>query len=142
MPLVPATTCELRARAPFVFFKIVTPAPEPRSVIGLCINKKLFTVNVPGLSMTTWLEGQVFNLAWIAAESSPPLGERVAQMAVRLGIPPLDIIPGFQGKFLSDGITCACASAPKNKRQNAARNIVLIIVQLRQAGESSGADSW
>ena len=54
--------------------------------------------------MTTWLEGQRFNANWIAAESSLPLGERVAQMVVRLGIPPLDIIPGFQAKFLSGGI--------------------------------------
>jgi hypothetical protein len=28
-------------------------------------------------------------------------------MVVRLGIPPLDIIPGFQVKFLSGGIICA-----------------------------------
>src|SRR5215831_15861940 len=41
----------------------------------------------------------------MAAESSIPLGERVAQITVRSGIPPLDIIPGFQEKFLSDGIT-------------------------------------
>jgi hypothetical protein len=40
------------------------------------------------------------------AESFAPLGERVAQMVVRLGIPPLDIIPGFQVKFLSGGIIC------------------------------------
>src|ERR1700730_4764436 len=80
------------------------PVPEPRRVIGVCINKYLFTMNVPGLSITTWSERQLFNFAWIAAELSPPLGERVAQMVVRLGIPPLDIIPGFQVKFLSDGI--------------------------------------
>jgi hypothetical protein len=31
---------------------------------------------------------------------------------VRLGIPPLDIIPGFQVKFLSGGIICVdCPSA-------------------------------
>ena len=90
-------------------------------------------MNVPGLSSTTWLAGQVSNFAWIAAESSPPLGERVAQMVVRLGIQPLDVIPGFQAKFLSYGITCACASAPKNKRKNAARKIVLIIAQFPNA---------
>jgi len=84
-------------------------------------------MNVPGLSMTTWLERHAFNLAWIAAESSLPLGESVAQMVARLGIPPLDIIPGFQGKFLSAGIICAWVTAPKNKRQYAARIIVLII---------------
>jgi hypothetical protein len=54
--------------------------------------------------MTTCPEGQLSSFAWIAAESSLPLGERVAQMVVRLGIPPLDIIPGFQVKFLSGGI--------------------------------------
>jgi hypothetical protein len=32
-------------------------------------------------------------------------------MVVRLGIPPLDIIPGFQGKFLSGGIICVDPSA-------------------------------
>jgi len=33
-------------------------------------------------------------------------------MVVRLGIPPLDIIPGFQVKFLSGGIICAdCPNA-------------------------------
>src|SRR5207302_9832422 len=33
-------------------------------------------------------------------------------MVVRLGIPPLDIIPGFQVKFLFGGIICVdCASA-------------------------------
>jgi hypothetical protein len=33
-------------------------------------------------------------------------------MVVRLGIPPLDIIPGFQVKFLSGGIICVdCPSA-------------------------------
>ena len=61
--------------------------------------------------MTTCPEGQLSNCAWIAAESSLPLGERVAQMAVRLGIPPLDIIPGFQAKFLSGGIICVDPSA-------------------------------
>ena len=35
-----------------------------------------------------------------------PIGERVAQMVLRLGIPPFDIIPGFQVKFLSGGIIC------------------------------------
>jgi hypothetical protein len=87
-----------------VFFKIVIPAPDPRRVIGLCINKKLFTINVPGLSITTWLEGQLSNFAWIAAESFSPLGDSVAQMIVRLGTPPLDIIPGFQENILSAGI--------------------------------------
>jgi hypothetical protein len=52
----------------------------------------------------TWLEGQLSNFAWIAAESSPSLGESLAQMIVRLGTPPLDIIPGFQENILSAGI--------------------------------------
>src|SRR5882762_8813188 len=112
IPVVPLTTVDVRAFAPFVFFKIVVPAPEPRRVIELWINKKLFTANVPGLSITTWPEGQLSNFAWIAAESSPPLGERVAQMVVRLGIPPLDIIPGFQGKFLSDAMI-VCPLTPR-----------------------------
>src|SRR5882762_9447392 len=112
IPVVPLTTVDVRAFAPFVFFKIVMPAPEPRRVIELWINNKLFTVNVPALSITTWPEGQLSNFAWIAAESSLPLGERVAQMVVRLGIPPLDIIPGFQGKFLSDGMTVWAWTSP------------------------------
>jgi hypothetical protein len=33
-------------------------------------------------------------------------------MVVRLGIPPLDIIPGFQGKFLSDGMTVWAWTSP------------------------------
>jgi hypothetical protein len=56
------------------------------------------------LSITTWLEGQLSNFAWIAAESSLSLGESVAQTVVRLGTPPLDIIPGFQENILSAGI--------------------------------------
>src|SRR5262249_1172051 len=78
-----------------------------------CINKKLFSINVPGLSITTWLEGQLSNSAWIAAESFPPLGESVAQMVVRFGTPPLDIIPGFQENILSAGIIPdVCVDAP------------------------------
>jgi hypothetical protein len=64
------------------------------------------------LSITTWLEGQLFNFAWIAAESSPPLGESVAQIVVRLGTPPFDIIPGSQENVLSAGIIPnACVDA-------------------------------
>jgi hypothetical protein len=61
-------------------------------------------MNVPGLSITTWLKGQLSNFAWIAAESSPSLGESVAQMVVRSGTPPLDIIPGCQENNLAAGI--------------------------------------
>jgi hypothetical protein len=32
------------------------------------------------------------------------MGASVAQMVVRAGTPPLDIIPGFQAKFLAAGI--------------------------------------
>ena len=71
--------------------------------------------------MTTWPEGQLSSFAWMAAESSPPLGERVAQTVVRLGIPPLDIIPGFQGKFLSGGIICVdCPSVTCNEASSTA----------------------
>jgi hypothetical protein len=43
-------------------------------------------------------------------------------MEVRLGIPPLDIIPGFQEKFLSDGITIwasASLTTPSSRNTNA-----------------------
>jgi hypothetical protein len=56
------------------------------------------------LSITTWLGGQLSNFAWIATESSPSLGESVAQMVVRSGTPPFDIIPGFQENILAAGI--------------------------------------
>jgi hypothetical protein len=54
--------------------------------------------------MTTCPEGQLSNFAWIAAESSLPLGDSVAQLVVRVGTPALDVIPGFHAKFLSGGM--------------------------------------
>src|ERR1700724_3039648 len=111
MLFVPGSITGVLVCDPFGLFKIVTPRPDPRSVMGLCSNKRLFTIKVPGLSLTTCPEGQLSSFAWIAAESSLPLGESVAQMVVRLGIPPLDIIPGFQVKFLSAGmIDCAAVT--------------------------------
>jgi hypothetical protein len=62
------------------------------------------TWNVPEFKNTTCPAGQAARAALIAAVSSPPLGDSVEQMVVRLGIPPLDVIPGFQAKFLSAGI--------------------------------------
>src|SRR5215831_17763907 len=73
-------------------------------------------MKVPGLSMTTWPAGQLSNFAWIAAESFAPLGESVAQTVVRLGTPPLDIIPGFQAKFLSAGMIWPSASCDGKMR--------------------------
>jgi hypothetical protein len=64
------------------------------------------------------LAGQLFNAAWIAAESSPPLGDNVAQTVEREGIPPFDIIPGFQAKFLSAGMI-VCPSANGEERTHA-----------------------
>src|SRR5215475_24275 len=75
-------------------------------------------MNVPGPSLTIWPTGHAFTAACIAAESSPPLGDNTAPHRVRLvGIPapegpPLDIIPGFQGKFLSDGIIVWASTSP------------------------------
>src|SRR3954462_14981256 len=114
MPSVPATVCELRPRAPLVLARIVTPGPAPRRVMDECINSALLTTNVPALSMTTWPAGQESSFAWIAAESLPPDGESVAQVVARLGTPPFDIMPGFQAKFLSEGIIdCATATCGK-----------------------------
>src|SRR5215813_11987470 len=77
-------------------------------------SRLLLATNVPGLSMTTWPAGQASSLAWIAAESSPPVGDRVAQMVLRFGTPPFDIMPGFQAKFLSEGIIdCPIAACEK-----------------------------
>src|ERR1700730_12064080 len=106
MPFVPDTTVWYRPCAPFGLVRSVTPFPEPRRVMELCIHSQLFTMNVPALSFRTCPEGQLSSCAWIATESSPPLGESVAQIVVRLGIPPFDIIPGFHAKFLSGGMIC------------------------------------
>ena len=38
-PVVPLMTVDVRALAPFVFLRIVTPAPDPRSVMEECISK-------------------------------------------------------------------------------------------------------
>src|SRR5215510_6507306 len=95
---------------------MVVPAPEPRRVIALCINRCLFTTNVPGESITTWPDGQRLSCAWIRVESSRPLGERVAQTVVRLGMPPLDINPGFQANVRSVGIICPNARCGGQKR--------------------------
>jgi hypothetical protein len=65
--------------------------------------------------MTTCPEGQLLIAAWIRAESTPPLGESVAHMVVRLGTPPLDIIPGFQAKFLFGGIICPSANCAEKR---------------------------
>ena len=62
-------------------------------------------MNAPELSISTSSTGQLSIADWIAPESSLPLGERVAQMVARFIIPPLDIVPGFQAKILSDGST-------------------------------------
>src|SRR5580698_488682 len=69
----------------------VLPAPLPRRVIELWISRLVSPEiwNVPGLRKTTSLFGQASSAAWIAAVSSPPLGESVAQRVVRLGMPPL-----------------------------------------------------
>src|SRR4051794_4893439 len=53
MPLVPPTTEDVLGFAPLVLTSRVTPAPEPRSVIGLWSNTRLLTMNVPGASITT-----------------------------------------------------------------------------------------
>src|SRR6266478_5343173 len=96
--IVPDTTVLVRAVAPFVFDRMVTPAPEPRRVIPLLMSMYLLLMmNVPGPSMTICPAGQAFTAACIAAESSPPLGDNTAPHRVRLvGIPapegpPLDI---------------------------------------------------
>jgi hypothetical protein len=60
-------------------------------------------MKVPGLNWTTCPAGQLSSLAWIACESSLPLGEIVAQTVVRFGIPPTDVRPGFQGNARSEG---------------------------------------
>lgn len=60
-------------------------------------------MKVPALSCTTSPLGQLSRAAWIAAESSWPLGEIVAQTVVRAGIPPTDIRPGYHGKARSEG---------------------------------------
>src|SRR5215813_11738402 len=142
MPFVPATTCEVRARAPFVLDRIVTPGPEPRSVMDEWTSRLLLTMNVPGLSMTTWPAGQASSLAWIAAESSPPAGDRVAQIASRPGTPPFDIIPGFHAKFLSEG-TIDCPNATGDEKikvvkiiadaANVCDNVAPALAQLRTA---------
>ena len=55
------------------------PVPEPRKVQFEVRKLKPSPVilNVPALSFTTWLAGQPSNADWIAAVSSPPLGESV-----------------------------------------------------------------
>src|SRR5436305_15006323 len=73
-------------------------------------------MNVPGLSITTWPDGQLSSFAWIAGESFPPLGESVAHTVVRLGTPPLDINPGFHGKFLSAGMIWPRANCEEKTR--------------------------
>src|SRR5262245_15589645 len=142
MPFVPATTWEVRGRAPFVFDKTVTPGPEPRSVMDECTSRALLTTNVPGLSMTTWPAGQASRLAWILAESSAPDGERVAQVVLRLGTPPFDISPGFQAKFLSAGmIDCPNATGDEKIKvvkiiadaANVCENVAPAIPQSRTA---------
>lgn len=61
------------------------------------------TLKVPALNRTTCPAGQLSSLAWIAAESSFPLGEIVAHVVIRFGMPPTDIRPGFQGNARSEG---------------------------------------
>ncbi|MGC3996239.1 MAG: hypothetical protein QM767_01365 [Anaeromyxobacter sp.] len=53
-------------------------------------------VYVPALSFTTCPAGQAWMAALMAAVSSPPLGDSVAQRVERAGIPPWLISPGFQ----------------------------------------------
>ena len=74
----------------------------------------LDSLKVPGFSFTTWPFGQLLIAFWMAVVSSPPLGESVVQIVVRVGIPsgpsgspswPSERIPGFHCVVRSDGIT-------------------------------------
>src|SRR5260221_9022364 len=102
--IVPGTTVVVRSNVPLVFDKIVVPAPEPRRVIPLLTSTKLLTTNVPGPSRTICPAGQASTAACIAAELSPALGDSVAPHCERfVGMPPTEVIPGFQGNPLSAG---------------------------------------
>src|SRR5215467_13901385 len=67
------------------------PGPTPRSVqLGDTKSRPLPVIlNTPAVSWTTWFAGHPFNAAWMAAVSSPPLGESVLKMVVLFGMPPL-----------------------------------------------------
>ncbi|MFT3916898.1 MAG: hypothetical protein QM704_23285 [Anaeromyxobacteraceae bacterium] len=85
---------------PFVFTRIVWPAPAPRSVTFFEMRTKSLTRKVPAESWTTAPGAQASRAAWIAAEASEvPLpyvaALSVAQTAVRFGMPPLRLTPGF-----------------------------------------------
>jgi hypothetical protein len=77
MPLVPGMIVGVLARAPFDFSNFVEAGPEPRSVTGRLISSGAFTVKVPAASITTCPAGAPLKAAWIAPESSRPLGEIV-----------------------------------------------------------------
>jgi hypothetical protein len=66
-------------------------------VIDLLMVTKLGALikNVPTLSLTTSPDGHELTAAWIALASSPPLGESVAQIVVRFGMPPTDWSPAI-----------------------------------------------
>src|SRR6516162_9143095 len=89
---------------------LVVPGPEPRNVMLLLTKTKLpsATVNVPGLRSTTCSDGHAAMALLMFVESSPPLGPRVAQTVVLLGIPPTESMPAicqFALALLSAGRT-------------------------------------
>ena len=86
---------------PPVCWRVVCDAPapgppEPRSttVEGMLIVRPI--LKVPASSLTTLLAPQASIADWIAEASSPPLGDKVAQMGqLALGMPPTEFNPGF-----------------------------------------------
>src|SRR2546425_5752138 len=83
------------------------PGPEPRRVqLDVAKDRPLPLIrNVPAPSLTTWSAGQAESALWIAPVSSPPLGDRVLKIVVRLGIPPTAFSPGFQVVRRSAGMS-------------------------------------
>ena len=85
--------------------------PEPRSVMRMAARcRDPLMLNVPALSRMTLevaslvaLVAAVLMAFWMAVVSSPPLGESVAAMVVRFGMPPLYVTPGCHGVARSDG---------------------------------------
>src|ERR1700756_5335876 len=76
------------------------PGPDPLSVQFVFdkLSPRALILKLPAVSWTTASRGQPLSASWMLAVSSrsPPLGEMVLYIVVRLGMPPLYVTPGCQ----------------------------------------------